>query len=275
MRKIIIILSIGISIFIAILLFQKQEPTISMNKQIADNQKFYTYQVVNTYPHDLRAFTQGLIYHDGLLYESTGLRGHSSLRKVELETGKVLKKLSLPNRFFGEGLALWEDKLIQLTWTSNIGFVYNRETFEKLNEFSYPTDGWGITHDGKNLIMSDGSDNLYFLNPETFERIRTIKVKEKTNNGDVFIEKLNELEYINGEIFANIWLTDNIVRISPETGEVLGWIDLTGLIDLKPIPAQGIPQNVLNGIAYDKENNRLFVTGKLWPKLFEIQLLQK
>ena len=275
MRKITVILFLTVLIFMSGLWFYKKEVKTSINKQIDNSQNIYTYQIVNSYPHDTRAFTQGLIYHDGLLYVGTGLRGHSSLRKVELETGKVLKLLKLPSRFFGEGITIWNDKIIQLTWTSNVGFVYNRETFEKLANFSYPTDGWGITDDGKNLIMSDGTNNLYFLNPETFERIRTIKVTEKIGDNQIPVEKLNELEYINGEIFANVWLTDNIVRISPETGEVLGKIDLTGLIDLQPIPAQGIPQNVLNGIAYDKENNRLFVTGKLWPKLFEIKLTKK
>jgi len=225
----------------------------------------YSYRIINTYPHDSQAFTQGLIYQNGFLYESTGLHGQSSLRQVELETGRVRKIHSLKNSYFGEGMTLWQDKLIQLTWQSQIGFVYHQKTFEQLNSFTYNTEGWGITHDGEQLIMSDGSDKLYFMNANTFEIISHLQVRDK--NTPIF--RLNELEYIQGEIFANVWRTHYIARISPRTGQVLGWINLRGLMNEFEKP----PKNVLNGIAYDKAGKRLFVTGKLWPKLFEIELV--
>ena len=231
----------------------------------------YTYRVVKAYPHDPKAFTQGLVYHDGVLYEGTGLRGRSSLRQVELETGKVLQTHSLNGRYFGEGITLWQNRIIQLTWTSRIGFVYNRETFETLREFSYRTEGWGITHDGNRLIMSDGTDTLYFLDPDTFKEIGSIQVRYQ----DKPVTNLNELEYINGEIFANVWQTDLIARISPQTGCVLSWIDLTGLLESKRDSAPSGSEDVLNGIAYDELEDRLFVTGKLWPKLFEIKLVSR
>jgi len=225
-----------------------------------------TYQIVSTYPHDPAAFTQGLVYHDGVFYESTGLRGESSLRRVELETGRVLQRLNVPDRFFSEGLALWEDRLIQLTWTSGRAFAYDRETFEKRAEFSYPTEGWGLTHDGERLIMSDGTNTLYFRDPDTFEETGRVVVRD----GDSAVGNLNELEYIEGEVWANVWLTDRIVRIDPETGEVQGWIDLSGLL---PPNERTSRTDVLNGIAYDPDGERVFVTGKLWPKLFEIELV--
>jgi len=226
----------------------------------------YSYCIVNSYPHDVKAFTQGLIYHNGILYEGTGLKGQSSLRQVELETGKVLQQIDLNQQYFGEGITLWQDKIIQLTWRSQVGFVYSKDSFEKLDRFIYNTEGWGITHDGQKLIMSDGSDKLYFLDADTFEKVSYIQVRDQ--NKPIF--RLNELEYINGEIFANVWQTDYIARISPSTGQVLGWIDLRGLLDSESYKGK---QDVLNGIAYDKERKRLFVTGKLWPKLFEIQLV--
>jgi glutamine cyclotransferase len=228
----------------------------------------YTYEVVNTYPHDRQAFTQGLVYEDGYLYEGTGLRGHSSLRKVELETGEVVRKLDLSADLFGEGVTIFEDRIVQLTWQSNVGFVYgyDRGSFELLGEFGYPTEGWGITHDGKRLIMSDGGPNLRFLDPETFEEIGRVEVLD----GDSQVVRLNELEYVDGEVFANVWQTDRIARIEPETGRVTGWIDLSGLLDEED---REIPVDVLNGIAYDSEEDRLFVTGKLWPKLFEIEIV--
>ena len=224
------------------------------------------YRIMNTYPHDNQAFTQGLVYHQGFLYEGTGLKGQSSLRKVELETGKVLQLYNLPDRYFGEGIVIWQDKIIQLTWQSRVGFVYDRETFEKLAEFNYPTEGWGITHDGEKLIMSDGTDTLFFLDPETFKEIGRIQVRA----GNQPVKRLNELEYINGEVFANVWMTDIIVRIDPNTGEIVGAIDLSGLYNPDP-QFQG--NDVLNGIAYDTEGDRLFVTGKLWPNLYEIELV--
>lgn len=228
----------------------------------------YSYRIVNVYPHDPQAFTQGLVYHNGELYEGTGLRGRSSLRRVNLETGKVLQIENLDPRYFGEGITLWNDRIIQLTWTSQIGFVYDRETFKKLREFTYPTEGWGITHDGARLIISDGTDTLYFWDPETLEEIGRIQVRDR----DRPIARLNELEYVNGEILANVWQTNLIARISPETGQAIGWIDLTGLLNPQDLTQ---PVDVLNGIAYDREGDRLFITGKLWPKLFEIELVSQ
>jgi len=227
---------------------------------------YYTYEVINTYPHDRNAFTQGLVYEDDVLYEGTGLKGRSSLREVELETGGVLQKLDLAEQYFGEGITIWGDGIIQLTWQSHVGFVYDKDSFELLHEFSYPTEGWGITHDGKRLIMSDGTSTLHFLDPETLEEIGSIQVFD--GNGPLV--RLNELEYINGEVYANIWQTDLITRIELDTGRVTGWIDLTGLLSTEDL-TQSV--DVLNGIAYDAEHDRLFVTGKLWPKLFEIKLI--
>lgn len=231
-----------------------------------DSTPVYGYRIVNTFPHDPQAFTQGLIFVDGFLFESTGLTGKSSLRKVELETGKVLRNQPLSTRYFGEGLTNWKDCLIQLTWTTRIGFVYDRQTFLKVGEFRYPTQGWGITNDGESLIMSDGSATLRFLDPETFQEKRKIQVADRS--GPVWF--LNELEWIRGEIYANIWQKDVIARISPQTGQVLGWIDLAGLRSL--LGDESSPE-VLNGIAYDHEKNRIFVTGKLWPRLFEIEIV--
>ena len=226
----------------------------------------WTYEVVNTFAHDREAFTQGLVFEDGVLYEGTGLLGSSALRKVELETGNILQTHELPAKFFGEGITIYEDNIIQLTFQSKVGFVYNKDTFELLREFSYSTEGWGITHDGRHLIMSDGTARLYFLDPETFEQIRYVQVFEH----DVPVWGLNELEYVQGQIFANVWPAERIARIAPRTGRVIGWIDLKGLLS---------PQDyhdaidALNGIAYDPTNDRLFVTGKFWPKLFEIKLI--
>lgn len=227
----------------------------------------YGYQVINTYPHDPDAFTQGLVYTDGLLYESTGIkRTPTSLRQVELATGEVTQLLVVGSDVFGEGLVLWQDRLIQLTWQNRIAFVYDRDSFELLDTWEYDTEGWGITHDGRCLIMSDGTSTLYFRDPDTFAEVGRITVQDQ--NGP--IAWLNELEYINGEVWANIWQTNRIVRIDPATGQVVGSIDLTGLLD--PATADQ-PVDVLNGIAYDGTNGRLFVTGKLWPTLFEIELV--
>lgn len=224
----------------------------------------YTYAIVRAYPHDPAAFTQGLVYADGVLYESTGLYGRSSLRRVALETGEVLQQRDLPAEYFGEGLALFDGRLIQLTWQNNTGFVYDAASFALQQTWAYPTEGWGLTHDGAHLIMSDGSATLRFLDPRTFQAQREVLVTD----GGRPVGLLNELEYVNGEVFANVWQTDWIARIDPQTGRVLGWIDLSGL--LAPEERQGA--DVLNGIAYDAQNGRLFVTGKLWPKLFEITL---
>lgn len=228
----------------------------------------YGYKVVNIYPHDPEAFTQGLVYADGVLYEGTGLEGKSTLRKVALKTGTVLQLHELPDEYFGEGIAVWGDKIIQLTWETNVGFYYDRRSFTLIDQFYYSTQGWGLTHDGERLIMSDGSATLYFLEPGTFMEINRLEVTDE--HGPV--DKLNELEYVRGEIFANVWPGDRIARISPQTGKVLGWIDLAGLLGHYKNNRE---VDVLNGIAYDAENDRLFVTGKYWPKLFEIKLILK
>jgi glutamine cyclotransferase len=224
------------------------------------------YRIVNTYPHDPRAFTQGLVFADDLLYEGTGLRGQSSLRKVDLKTGNILLNRPLSAQFFGEGITIYGNHIIQLTWRARVGFVYDRQTFQLLDTFTYPTEGWGITHDGRSFIMSDGTSTLYLLDPQTFQEVGRLEVH--TRDGPV--SRLNELEYVQGEIYANVWKTDRIARISPETGEVVGWINLEGL--LRP-EDRNRRVDVLNGIAYDVKNDRLFVTGKLWPKLFEIELV--
>jgi len=226
----------------------------------------YTYKVINTYPHDQSAFTEGLVFEDGILYEGTGLHGHSTLRRVKLETGEILQICELPPQFFGEGVTIYKNKIIQLTWKSNIGFVYDKHGFKLLKKFNYPDEGWGITHDGEHLIMSDGTATLHFLNPETFEEISQIEVFANS----IPVTRINELEYIQGEIYANIWLTELIARIDHLTGQVIGWIDLKGILNLKDHTET---VDVLNGIAYDAKNNRLFVTGKYWPKLFEIELI--
>jgi glutamine cyclotransferase len=224
------------------------------------------YQIVHVYPHDPTAFTQGLIYVDGHLYESTGLNGRSSLRMEDLSTGRVLQKYNLPAEYFGEGLTDWGSTLIQLTWQAHKGFVYDRFSFSLLRTFDYQGEGWGLTHDATQLIMSDGTSYLRFLDPKSFRESRRIHVTDETGRG---VENLNELEYIHGEIYANVWQSDKIARISPRTGKVLGWIDLSGLINKREM---GSSDAVLNGIAYDSAGDRLFVTGKLWPKLFEIRI---
>lgn len=226
----------------------------------------YTYKVINTYPHDRSAFTQGLVFDDGVIFEGTGIHGRSTLRRVELETGDILQIHQLPYNYFGEGVTIYGGKIIQLTWQSNNGFVYDKDSFELVQEFYYPTEGWGITNDDERLIMSDGTSTLYFLDLDTLEEIGRIEVYD--SNGSV--DRLNELEYVQGEIYANVWQTDHIARIAPKTGEVIGWIELEGLLDPEDCPE---PIDVLNGIAYDAENDRLFVTGKLWPSLFEIELV--
>ena len=231
-----------------------------------DTSRTYTYKVVNTFPHDREAFTQGLVFDDGVLYEGTGFYGRSTLRKVELETGNILQMHKLSAEFFGEGITIYGDNIIQLTYKENVGFVYNKNTFELLRKFNYPTEGWGITHNGKHLIMSDGTPTLHFLDPETFEQVSRIKVYD----GNTPLWGLNELEYVEGQIYANIWPTERIAMIAPDTGRVTGWIDMKGLLTQQDYSR---PFDVLNGIAYDHENGRLFVTGKFWPKLFEIKLM--
>lgn len=224
-----------------------------------------TFEVVNAWPHDSDAFTQGLVFHDDFFLESTGQYGESSLRRVEPKTGRVLKKVDVASRYFAEGLTLFRGKLYQLTWTTRKGFIYNPETFETQGEFAYDGEGWGLTHDEQNLILSDGTNQIRFIDPNTFEIKKTISVFD----GARPVRELNELEYVKGEIYANIWHTDRIARIDPVSGKILGWIDLTGLL---PEAERSDEEAVLNGIAYDAATDRLFVTGKLWPRLFEIRL---
>jgi glutaminyl-peptide cyclotransferase len=228
----------------------------------------YSYRLLKSYPHDRRAFTQGLVFSNGYLYEGTGLAGFSSLRKVDLQTGKILKIRHLPPYFFGEGITIWGDRIFQLTYTSQTGFVYDRDSFALIKEFHYANEGWGITNDGRCLIMSDGTSTLHFLDPETFRELRTINVHDYRGN----IAKLNELEFVRGKILANIWQEDRLAEIDPATGAITGWIELPALLRTEDRDAD---TNVLNGIAYDPETNHLFVTGKLWPKLFEIELVRK
>ena len=238
----------------------------SVNSTVSKTIPVYTYKVVNAYPHDRYAFTQGLVFENGFLYEGTGLHGRSTLRRVKLETGEILKIHKLPACFFGEGVTIYQNRIIQLTYKSNVGFVYDKDSFKLLRDFTFTTEGWGITHDGKRLIISDGTATLHYLDPKTFKAIGQIQVRD--NYGPV--SKLNELEYIQGEIYANVWKTDRIVKIEPQTGKVIGWIELKGLLSAEDHRAK---VDVLNGIAYDAINDRLFVTGKWWPKLFEIKLV--
>jgi glutamine cyclotransferase len=225
----------------------------------------YTYQIVNTYAHDRNAFTQGLAFDNGLLYEGTGQYGNSSLRKVDLATGDVLQMRRLSSDYFGEGITIYDDTIVQLTWESHMGFLYDKNSFNLLRQFSYPTEGWGITYDGERLIMSDGTSLLHFLNPETLETTGYIEVSD--NNKPV--SRLNELEYVSGKVYANVWRTDRIAIIEPRDGRVTAWIDLSGLLQTQDYSSH---VDVLNGIAYDTQADRLFVTGKLWPFLFEIKL---
>lgn len=239
----------------------------------------YSYKVIQSYPHDRRAFTQGLVYEDGVLYEGTGLYGQSALAKRDLKTGKTLKVTRLAKRHFGEGITLFKDKIIQLTWQSNTGFVYKKDTFTLLREFTYPTEGWGITHDGKRLIYSDGTAILRFLDPNTFTETRRIEVRDEGRP----VRGLNELEYVapppsevidsqpraaGPQVFANVWPTDQIIVIDPKSGQVTGRLDLSTLY---PRPEDS--EAVLNGIAWIPETKHLLVTGKLWPKVYEIELI--
>lgn len=246
------------------------DPEKVQTKQPAEEVPTYGYKLVKAYPHDPKAFTQGLEFHDGYFLEGTGLEGRSSLRKVDIETGKVLKQVDIDAKYFGEGITLFKDKIYQITWQTNEGFEYDLDTFKRTKSFTYPTEGWGLTHDADRLIMSDGSATIFFRDPATFKEIGKVTVKDSAGE----IMYLNELEYVKGEIFANVWQTNTIARIDPKTGKILGWIDLTGILrpeDMKP----GEQVDVLNGIAYDEKKDRLFVTGKLWPKVYEIQLVKR
>jgi glutamine cyclotransferase len=224
-------------------------------------------EVVARFPHDSNAFTQGLLFHDGDLYESTGIRGESTLRQVDLETGRVLRRQDLSREIFGEGLALVGDRLYQLSWQAGQAFVYTLDDFRRVATFRYSGEGWGLTYDGEQLIMSDGTPTLRFLDPDDFSIQRTVTV---TADGTP-IEDLNELEYIDGEVWANIWFEDRVARISPEDGRVIGWLDLSALYPA----ANRDPDAVVNGIAWDPESDRIFVTGKLWPAIFEIEFSQR
>ena len=225
----------------------------------------YTYEVVRVWPHDRSAFTQGLVYRDGDLLESTGLNGESTLRQVELKTGRVLKQISVPIQFFAEGLAVLGEKAFQLTWQNHRGFVYNAYTFQLEKEFTYDGEGWGLTTDGRSLVLSDGTSHIRFLDPTSFQVTRMIDV---TSDGRS-VAQLNELEWIGGEIFANVWQTNLVVRIEPATGHVRGVIDFSGLLSAED---RHPDTDVFNGIAYDAAQDRLFVTGKHWPKLFEVRI---
>ena len=228
----------------------------------------YTFKIVHVFPHDPAAFTQGLAYRDGFLYEGTGRNGQSSLRKVELETGKVIQRADLTSEFFGEGITLLKTEVVQLTWQSHVGFVYNLSDFRLLRQFSYPGEGWGLTSSGSEVFMSDGTPEIRVLDSSTLKEKRRFTVRD----GDIPIKELNELEFVEGEIYANVWQTNRIARISPQTGNVVGWIDLKDLLSPMYKLEQGA---VLNGIAYDSIGKRLFVTGKLWPSIFEIQVVPK
>jgi glutamine cyclotransferase len=227
----------------------------------------WDYQVVRSFPHDRGAYTQGLFFEDGALYESTGQHGRSSVRRVTLETGKVVQRRDIDARHFGEGAVAWNGRLLQLTWQSQVGFIYDLKTFKPLGTFTYPGEGWGLTHDGKRLIMSDGTAELRFLDPDTLKE--TGRVRVTANGRDVV--NLNELEWVEGEIWANVWGSDFIARIDPATGELTGWIDLSNLLGEDRTPNA----EVLNGIAYDPATKTLYVTGKLWPKLYEITLTRR
>lgn len=226
------------------------------------------YKITSTYPHSPDSFTQGFVFENGFLYEGTGQYGSSSLRKIKLETGEILKETRLPRDIFGEGITIYKDRIIQLTWFSQIGFVYEKKSFRLLKTFRYPLsiEGWGITTDGKKLIVSDGSDKLYFLDPESFELKNRLNVKD--HRGPVL--KINELEYVDGAVYANIWQSPKIIKIEADSGKVTGFIDLSNIV---PKQFRGHSDYVLNGIAYDAEKKRFFVTGKMWPTVFELELL--
>jgi glutamine cyclotransferase len=228
----------------------------------------YRFEIVHVYPHDRHAFTQGLEFRNGFLYEGTGLKGHSTLRKEDLESGKVLQEIELAPQFFGEGITVLNSRVTQLTWQSHVGYVYDQSSFRMLKSFSYPGEGWGLANDGKQIYMSDGTAQIRCLDPVTFQELRRFTVRD----GGQEIKELNELEWVRGEIYANIWEADRIARISPSDGQVLGWIDLSGLL---PDQDRTPETDVLNGIAYDSAADRLFVTGKLWPKLFQIKLVRE
>ncbi len=226
----------------------------------------YQHRVVRAYPHDRKAFTQGLVYHDGVFYESTGLYGKSSVRKVAIQTGEVLRQQDVDAQYFAEGLSEWGETLVQLTWTTGVAFVYDRETFKQVKRFSYTGEGWGLTRTDRHLVMSDGSAMLKLLDPSTFAQVSTLRVHDE--HGPV--TALNELEMVRGVLFANVWQADRIAMIAPDSGAVTGWLDLRGLLPA----AERARVDVLNGIAYDERGDRLFVTGKWWPTVFQVEIVQ-
>jgi glutaminyl-peptide cyclotransferase len=241
--------------------------TLSAQRAAASATPVSGYRVVNAYPHDPDAYTQGLIFRDGVLYESTGRNGKSTLRKVKLETGAVLQQRTIDPAHFAEGLAEWKGRLFQLTWQSNVAFVYDLTTFNPVKTLRFPGEGWGLAASPEGLILSDGTADLRVLEPESFHELRRVTVRD----GGQAIDQLNELEFVRGEVWANVWHTNRIARIAPRTGRVVGWIDLSGLMGMYRLD----PEAVLNGIAFDAASGRLFVTGKLWPKLFEIQVVPR
>lgn len=268
-----VVLSGGALSFGGLSLF-KSSPAAQPNPPVAEKKPTDTraleakkaeYEIVNSYPHDAKAFLQGVVWHAGGFYESTGQYGLSTLRRVEFPSGQVVKSKRLPPDYFGEGLALVGNKLFQLTWKEQKAFVYDKDTFEVVQEFNYPLEGWGLAYDGKHLILSDGSNVLTFLDPQTFKTVRRLAV---TMNGRP-MQNLNELEVIEGEIWSNIWHEDLILRIDPESGQVKSYLDLKGILSADQ---RRDPEAVLNGIAYDPQTRRIFISGKLWPKLFEIRL---
>lgn len=229
--------------------------------------RVHRYEIVNEYAHDPQAYCQGLVFEDGFFYEGTGQYGKSTLRKVDVESGRVLQQVALNRKLFGEGIAIWNDQIIQLTWRARFGIVYDKQTFAEIKRFPIRGEGWGLTHDTQHLIVSDGSSTLRFLDPITYKVVRRVAVHSQGRP----IKDLNELEFVEGEILANVWMTEAIARIDPQSGQVAGWIDLRGLT---PPAAQRNQDAVLNGIAYDTAQHRLFVTGKHWPKLFEIRIVE-
>jgi glutamine cyclotransferase len=237
--------------------------------QAAPKTPVYGYTVVASFPHDPGAFTEGLFYRDGFFYEATGLEGHSDIRKTKVDTGEVVMRSTIPPQYFGEGIIDWKGKLVELTWKNQFGFIYDETTFKPTGIFNYVGEGWALTKDDHRLIMSDGTSELRFLDPDTLKEEGRLKVTDQGHP----VDQLNELEFVKGEILANIWQTDRIARIDPKTGHVTGWIDLKGI--LTPQDQLGRAVDVLNGIAYDAAKDRLFVTGKLWPKIYEIKLRPK
>jgi glutaminyl-peptide cyclotransferase len=260
-----------ISLLAGILCLALMTPLIHASFSQADKPSgvpVYGYKVVRVFPHDPNAYTQGLVYYNGFLYEGTGINGSSSLRKVKLETGEVLQKVDLPEQYFGEGITIFKKKILQLTWKAQKGFIYDLDDFHSLGEFSYPGEGWGLTTNDGEVFLSDGTAEIRVLDGNTLKEKRRITVRD----GNTPVTQLNELEFVRGEIFANVWQTDRIARISPKTGKVVGWIDLSGILSVVYRRNQDA---VLNGIAWDAAGKRLFVTGKLWPSLFQIELVPK